>query len=1050
LERKDVFLESKIQTPAASRNFLIRERLIQQLNGARERLAIISAGMGYGKTVLLTHFAKRYPDKCAWYHLDRTDNDIMVFVGYLSRSVARVAPEFEVDFSPYLQMEQNEALVRNLALDFAESFRLLGDREICLVLDDFQVVESEWVFLFLNVLWDSDHGELRLFLCTKSAPPAFCAKYLMEQRAVVMGADSLSFNLEEIRLLARDYAAPEQLDAVARAIQTRIEGWPAGVSFALLYFRQQQCRMTEQELEQACQQRYLQDYFMHELFRKLPFELQRFLTCTSVLTYLRPDVCNALVGIDNAAGQLAYLEQENLFILRLSGSGRIYRYHSLFRHFLIGQLPPAQRVHLLEQASDFYLRAPEKAQAAEYAIACGDGDRLQSAVEAAGPEVLARGQLDTLHRWLEELRTLGTEPSPEVLVLEAQYRERTGDWQEALDLADRAAARQPEGGERCWIEARLVWARVTREQVSVRKSLEILDEVMGRLAPERAALRPLRRQAAELRIYDLLDLGEFSPAMEQVLDGLEKSALRRDAAELAWNRELAALCFFASGDYRRSVRMCVVLGSDGPSGVTGDLMNVYLALSGRARQARERMSHAAEEPPEGAPCFTSELMLLRILVERMAALEGGEQPGTAGETPRSLWDENVLWSRFSGQRSGTLIPVLRRALSGEAMDAGEEEALFAQDSQRFTTMQDGARWLAVRNAVRRGDRQRALELCRRARAARAAWCGENGAVPRRINAFLGYIGLEEALLAEPADAAALMDQCGPYLLKHRLVCPGLTREESLRADRLLAHYQTEPQAPLTPEESAERKGPAQITVKCFGRLHVLLPDGQELHWRTRKAGELFAYLFHLSGAAADREQLIDLLWPQASPSNATSLFHTSLYSIRKTLASYGLDGLFQREQHGYRMEMSMVCSPRPAVDALCRGEEAEGKLTELYEGPYLEDVEAPWAEDSRAWYAGAFLHACRTQALRCMDAGDCPTAAEYLRAAVRQEPYDEEIAGQLIRCYAAMGETRNAIAQYSRLKTTLAEELDTEPGEEIRRIYEECLLKRLKTGRSTE
>jgi DNA-binding SARP family transcriptional activator len=1047
-----VFLESKVQTPAASRNFLIRERLIQRLDTSRERLVIVSAGMGYGKTVLLTHFAKRYPDRCAWYHLDRTDNDIMAFVSYLSRSVARVVPTFEVDFSPYLQLEQNEALVRNLALDFAAAFRALGGREVCLVLDDFQVLESEWVFLFLSILWESDHGALRLFLCTKSAPPAFCAKYLMEQSAAVLGADSLSFNLEEIRLLARDYAPPEQLDAVARAIQSRIEGWPAGVSFALLYFRQRQCRMTEQELEQACQQRYLQDYFMHELFRKLPFELQHFLTFTSVLTYLRPDVCNALAGIDNAAGQLAYLEQENLFILRLSGGGRIYRYHSLFRNFLVGQLQPEQRTRLLEQASDFYLRAPEKAQAAEYAIACGDGARLQSAVEAAGPEVLSQGQLDTLRRWLEELRRLGTPPSPELLILEAQYRERTGDWREALDLADQAVAQAPgQAGERCWLEARLLWARVTREQVSVKKSLEILDGLRSRLGPERAALRALRRQAMELRVYDLLDLGEYSSAMEQVLDGLEKSSLRRDGWELRWQRELAALCFFSAGDYRRAMKMCVVLRADGASGLPADLVNLYLALSGRARQARERIGRTAEELPEDAHCYTSEILLMRILTERLGELESGGETPPLREESRAPWDSEILWSRFPALRVGSLGPALRRALSGEPMEPAEEEALFAQDAERFTMLQDGARWLAARGEARRGNRDRALELCRRTRAARGAW----GAGPQggraRLNAFVGFAALEEALLSPQAEANALMARCAPYLLNNHLICPGLTKEEAAAAEKLLTAHREETSSPLPPdEESAAQSGPPCVTVKCFGRLHVLLPDGQELRWRTRKAQEIFAYLFHLNGAPADREQLMDLLWPQAAPGNATSLFHTSLYSIRKTLAAYGLDGLIQREQRSYRMDMSLVRSPREQVDALCRGEDAQSELTALYEGPYLEDVEAPWAEDSRAWYAGAFLHACRAQAARCMDGGDFPAAAEYLRAAAREEPYDETVAGQLIRCYAAMGETKNAIAQYNRLKDALHAELNTEPGEEVRSIYEEYLLKRLSSGRSKE
>ena len=71
-------------------------------------------------------------------------------------------------------------------------------------------------------------------------------------------------------------------------------------------------------------------------------------------------------------------------------------------------------------------------------------------------------------------------------------------------------------------------------------------------------------------------------------------------------------------------------------------------------------------------------------------------------------------------------------------------------------------------------------------------------------------------------------------------------------------------------------------------------------WLTRELSRAFVahdrqvkILFSGSrqGALVDRERLMDILWPQSAPANATSLLHTSLYSIRKSLAPYGLDQL---------------------------------------------------------------------------------------------------------------------------------------------------------------
>lgn len=1045
MEKKNAFLESKIQTPAASRNFLVRERLIHLLNNAEERVVIVSAGMGFGKTVLLTHYAKHYPEKCAWYHLSDTDNDIMVFARYLCKSVEKVAPTFSVDFSPYLALDQNEALVSNLALDFAAALRGLGERELCLILDDFQTIENEWIFQFLTDLWDNDHGSLRLFLGTKSAPPAFCARYLLRHEAMVLGAESLAFNLEEIKTLIQDYTAPEILEEGAKAVQTYVEGWPAGVSFTTLYFRQRQVTLSEQELEQACQQRYLWDYFMQELFRKLPFALQHFLTCTSVLDYLRPDVCNVLANIDNAASQLTYLEQENLFILRLSGSGRIYRYHSIFRSFLNGQLQSSRRIQLLKRATDFYLCSPDKAQAAEYAIACNDGERLQCAVEGAGAEALTQGQLNTLSRWLDELQATGIPPTPTILLLRGQYCERTGDWQRAVELAEQVLSAKAE--ERPQVEAQLLLARVEREVGEISKSLAVLELLLPTLRPERSGYAPLYRQAVELRIHNLLDLGRYRQALALTLAGLEASAQRQDQRALSWYRELAVVCHFVMGDYHRAMQFYVILRSNGGGGIA-QFFYLYQAISGRAKQALERLNQALESTPEGTSRHTLENFLLtQSLVARLAEMETGRSWG--GEE-KNLWESWISTGAVFDQSFGGIAALLRRALTAEGLSPAQETDLFRLDSGRLITLQDGARWLTVRRCIRRGEREQALALCALSRSVRSSWCApqEEGEVGRK-NAFLAFLTLEEALLLQseqPEQAADQALRCARYLEENRLHCPGLTPEERQGLERLLAGKRLS--RPPAGEHLSGWTDPV-AEVHCFGRFRVLLPDGGELSWRTRKAEELFAYLFHLNGASVDRERLLDILWPQSPPNNATSLLHTSLYSLRKSLVPYGLEGLFQRDRKGYRMDMALVRSPRAGVEALCRGEIGEESQPEvLYEGPYLEDIEAAWPEDSRAWYAGAFLRACRSRATEEMAAGHYPQAAQSLRAAIGQEPYDEGLAGLLIRCYAAMGELKNATALYKRLKEVLYQELGEEPGQEVTQIYRECLLKRLGSGRS--
>ena len=1051
LKQKNTLLQSKIQSPATARNFLVRERLMARIENAEERLIVVSAGMGYGKTVLLTHYARRHPDECAWYHLNEMDNDIMVFVQYLRESIVRVAPEFAMDVSRYIPLDQDDSMVHSLAGEFARELRELGDIRLTMVLDDFQVIHNEWIFRFIQTVLDSGWPGLRLILCMKSAPPAFCARYLMEGNALVLGADSLAFHQDEIKTLIQDQCGAAALDEVSGTVLKRTEGWPAGISFVLLYFRQWQREITVQEVDQACRQSYLRDYFIHEMFRKLPYDLQQFLVNTSVLDYLRPDVCNMMLEIDNAESQLAYLEQENLFILHLSGDGHIYRYHALFRNFLHSQLKEGQRKQLLGRAADFYLRTPDKEQAAEYAIACEDGERLLSAVESAGFDMLRKGRLNTLGRWMERLEAFGTSPTPELLLLQGLYSERVGEWREAAALSEEILALpETQVDESCRIKAGLLLAWLKREWESASDRMEVLDRTVPAGRMDSKKLDELRWWGVELRRYNLLDLGRYHQALDMVLEELEESVRRSSQTGICRAREMTVICYTALGEYRQAMQMYVVLRGNGvDGGSAAPYIDLYLAASGRAGQALNHLNQLMEQQSGRFVRFHFDnLALTRSLVEQMVILDGGAEH--RAPVPKGAWSS---FESGGGSARERRVLLLNRVFRGEHLSEREEDLVFSMEAGYHRALRDAARWLIVRNAVLEGRRQRALELCRRVEVSLAEeqerLLGGEGSYS---NAFLAFLAIEESLLLwdeERERAAAVMALWAPYINENRLHCPGLTgKERELMKDMMSRCCETTAESE---EElpSGEKWENAQVRVECFGAFRVTLPDGQEMRWRTRKAQELFAYLFHLGGAGVERERMLDILWPQSAPTNATSLLHTTLYSIRKSLMPYGLDGIIRREKRGYRMDMTLVESSRETIDALAGGKTEDlERLPELYQGSYLEDIEGSWVVDSRAWYASAFLRLCRGGARRAMDQGDYAAAADFLRAAVKQEPYDETLAQQLIRCCASMGEIKNAIAVYNNLKDVLARDLNEEPGEEVTAVYKECLLRRLGRGRS--
>jgi LuxR family maltose regulon positive regulatory protein len=61
-----------------------RPRLIERLKvGLGDKLILVSAPAGYGKTTLLAQFAADAPLPVLWYQLDADDNDPALFFEYI-------------------------------------------------------------------------------------------------------------------------------------------------------------------------------------------------------------------------------------------------------------------------------------------------------------------------------------------------------------------------------------------------------------------------------------------------------------------------------------------------------------------------------------------------------------------------------------------------------------------------------------------------------------------------------------------------------------------------------------------------------------------------------------------------------------------------------------------------------------------------------------------------------------------------------------------------------------------------------------------------------
>src|SRR4029453_8594796 len=148
----DGLLATKLHVPRLRPEFLRRPRLLERLaEGAGGELVLVCTQAGFGKTTLLSAWARRSQQPVAWLSLDGGDNDPVRFWRYVVAALDGAGTGLGDWVAPLLgpQAASLEAVVTGLINGLAG----LGERRV-VVLDDYHVIEAPPVQHSLGFLLD--------------------------------------------------------------------------------------------------------------------------------------------------------------------------------------------------------------------------------------------------------------------------------------------------------------------------------------------------------------------------------------------------------------------------------------------------------------------------------------------------------------------------------------------------------------------------------------------------------------------------------------------------------------------------------------------------------------------------------------------------------------------------------------------------------------------------------------------------------------------------------------------------------------------------------
>jgi LuxR family maltose regulon positive regulatory protein len=430
-----VLVATKLYVPEVRPGMVPRRDLVARLvAGGERKLVLLCAPAGWGKTMLLSEWfaSEEEVRPFAWVSLDRGDTDPVRFWSYVIEALRTIEPKLgksALAALPAAGAGLVDAVVAPLVNDLAAAAQPL-----VLVLDDYHLVHADAVHASVAFLLRHLPPRVQVAIASRGDPPLPLASLRAASEITEVRAAALGFTDQEADALLNGSLGLDLDEGEVRLLRARTEGWAAGLRLAALSAQSHEDKHAFVEAF-AGDDRQIGDY-LHEVLADQPAALRDFLLRTSILERMCASLCEAVTGATDATELLAQCERSNLFLVPLDGRREWYRYHHLFRDLLRQELngsEPAVAVKLHRRASAWHREQGNADEAIAHAAAAHEYDYAAELITANWRELLNKGEVATVARWLDALPRETVAASARLCGFRAWTELSRGHVREAID-----------------------------------------------------------------------------------------------------------------------------------------------------------------------------------------------------------------------------------------------------------------------------------------------------------------------------------------------------------------------------------------------------------------------------------------------------------------------------------------------------------------------------------------------------------------------------------------------------------------------------------------
>lgn len=384
----NLLVATKFSPPRLGPRHIFRQHLLGRLEETKYCFAtLITGGAGFGKTILLAQWRlaliKTGVD-VAWLSLSHSDRDFATFCTYLLAAFQRLGMPSD-SIVPYATgSEQSIDAVAAVVTSAMEDI----DREVYLLIDDYQHVEAPAAHRLMQKLLDHCPANLHIAIASRTMPPLSLGRLRMQGQLSEIDFGELPFDLDETRAFFEQNLGTLKLTAdEVRLIHDLTNGWPASLQpiATMLRIRPAKRANLRALLWKSAD---LQTYLAEDVVAYLPPELVSFMEKVSIFRRFNAELAGYVTEDPAAAELIKRAEDENLLIYRVDSDDRSpwYRFHPLFGEFLAQRLAQQGRdviEALHRRASRWFAGQDLLVESVRHASMGGDLDFAAAAMEQA-------------------------------------------------------------------------------------------------------------------------------------------------------------------------------------------------------------------------------------------------------------------------------------------------------------------------------------------------------------------------------------------------------------------------------------------------------------------------------------------------------------------------------------------------------------------------------------------------------------------------------------------------------------------------------------------